>query len=231
MLMFVHGVLGSTLTSCSRVTEQVGALIAAVDQRQGFAGRPAGPGRRQLHWGGKVLSGAGRRKADRAGVRRRGAADDSRSLASVGLAAGATLEVVVPLRGGAQCGKMVKGRSKEKSGEGDDLAAKMAWLQEQARKRIAARDALKAVRDRARAEAEMTRKNMLKIMAAMRDMMRGEKLDALRRELEALAAAHDEAVSLPPAPTSLCVHSALPCSCPRAAFSSPPLPPLPTKRF
>jgi hypothetical protein len=41
------------------------------------------------------------------------------------------------LKGGAQCGKMVKGRSKEKADGAGDLAAKMRWLQEQAAKRLA----------------------------------------------------------------------------------------------
>jgi hypothetical protein len=45
--------------------------------------------------------------------------------------------VVQGLKGGAQCGKMVKGRSKEKADGAGDLAAKMRWLQEQAARRIA----------------------------------------------------------------------------------------------
>jgi len=46
-------------------------------------------------------------------------------------------QVVQGLKGGAQCGKMVKGRSKEKADGAGDLAAKMRWLQEQAARRIA----------------------------------------------------------------------------------------------
>ena len=94
-----------------------------------------------------------------------------------------------PLLGGAQCGKMVKGRSKEKA---EDAAARMKWLQEQAANRIKARDALQAQRDRAAAEAAMTRRHNLKIMAEMRALMRNEKLQQLKEELEALAALHEE---------------------------------------
>ena len=48
-----------------------------------------------------------------------------------------SFQVVQVLKGGAQCGKMVKGRSKEKADGAGDLAAKMRWLQEQAAKRLA----------------------------------------------------------------------------------------------
>lgn len=57
-------------------------------------------------------------------------------LLQLGINPGSTLEVNVPLLGGAQCGKMVKGRSKEKP-QNDELAAKLKWLQEQAAGRIA----------------------------------------------------------------------------------------------
>lgn len=73
-------------------------------------------------------------------------------------------------KGGAQCGKMVKGRSKERS---EDAANRMRWLQEQAANRMRARDALKAHRDKAATEAALTRKHNLKIMAEMRILMRG----------------------------------------------------------
>ena len=92
-------------------------------------------------------------------------------------------------KGGAQCGKMVKGRSKERS---EDAANRMRWLQEQAANRMRARDALKMHRDKAAAEAALSRKHNLKIMAEMRTLMRGEKLQHLKKELEALAALHEE---------------------------------------
>lgn len=115
------------------------------------------------------------------------------TLSDLGIYPGATLEASVPLRGGAQCGKMVKGRSKEKP-QTDELAAKLRWLQEQAQRRIAARDALQAQRDKAAAEAEMTRKNNLKVMNAMRSLMRDDKLGALKKDLEVLTAMHEAAV-------------------------------------
>ena len=70
-------------------------------------------------------------------LRLAGDARDDASLASLGIEPGFTLEAFVGLKGGAQCGKSVKGRSKEKSGDGDDLASKMRWLYDQALKRIA----------------------------------------------------------------------------------------------
>ena len=57
-----------------------------------------------------------------------------------------------------------------------------------------ARDALKAMRDKADYEHNMSKKNNLKLMAALRDMMREDKLAELRRDLEGLAATHAAAV-------------------------------------
>jgi len=114
-------------------------------------------------------------------------------LAALGVFPGATLEVLPRLRGGAQCGKMVKGRSKEKD-TNSDLAAKLRWLQEQAEKRKIARDMLNAQRERAKLEQGLTNKNMMKILAANRQMMRDAKLAELEKLLAILAALHEEAV-------------------------------------
>jgi hypothetical protein len=111
----------------------------------------------------------------------------------LGINPGSTLEVSVPMRGGAQCGKMVKGRSKEKP-QNDELAAKLKWLQDQAAGRIAASDALKAQRAKAENESAMMKKNNMKIMTQMRSLMRNEKLGELKKSLEVLSSLHEAAV-------------------------------------
>lgn len=119
---------------------------------------------------------------------------EDRTLESLGIRPGSTLEVSVPLLGGATAGKAVKGRSKSKAGMSDDMAAKMRWLQEQASKRILAWDALKAMKDKAAEEAELTRLNRRIVMEAMRTLMRDEKLSELQKELGVLQALHEDAV-------------------------------------
>jgi len=106
----------------------VKGLVDAVSARTGDAAEP-----HPLFWAGKTIQKTGL------------AESDNTLLSSLGLSGGSTLEMLVPLKGGAQCGKSVKGRSKEKAGS-DDLAAKMRWLQEQAAKRIAGKLALPALR-------------------------------------------------------------------------------------
>ena len=97
------------------------------------------------------------------------------------------------MRGGATAGKLVKGRSKDKTGSESaaELAEKMRWLQEQAAKRAQAWDALQSLKDKAAGEADLSRTSNLTVMAEMRKLMRDEKLAALQSELGVIAALHE----------------------------------------
>jgi hypothetical protein len=135
-------------------------LVEAVSTRNNEFGHDA-EGSMKLFWSGKEIG------------QHSNSHHDNVPLLSLGIHPGSTLEVSLPLLGGAQCGKMVKGRSKEKP-QNDELAAKLKWLQEQAAGRIAAHDALKAQKEKAAEEANMTKKNNMKIMTAMRSLMRSK---------------------------------------------------------
>lgn len=171
-MVFVQGLAGSNLTSSVELHNGNAATVAELFAEISRSHTTSTP--LSLSYCGKILN-----------------ATDSSPLKRFGIDNNSTIFAHPPLRGGAQCGKMVKGRSKEK---GEDATARMRWLQEQAAKRIAARDALKAQRDKALAEAEMTRRHNVKIMTSMRALMREEKLQQLKKELESLASLHEDTV-------------------------------------
>jgi len=169
----VHGLIDAV----TQKKEQFTGVVGLVDNRH----EEADDSSLRIKFGSKTLHYGGRFESDQ-------------TLRSLGIGPGSTLEVTVPLRGGATAGKAVKGRSKSKAGMSDDMAAKMRWLQEQAAKRMLAWDALKAVKDKASEEAGLTRLNQRVVMEAMRKLMRDEKLSELQKEIGVLQSLHEDAV-------------------------------------
>ena len=121
-----------------------------------------------------------------------------RTLGACGVRADATVEVQLRLRGGAQLGKAVKGRSRDKKA---DNAADYDMMQDRIR-RIKEYDMMQARArvQRARIHAMMaieqknTHINRLKIQNQWRKIMRLAKLEQLRKDIEILSQSHERDV-------------------------------------
>ena len=122
-----------------------------------------------------------------------------RTLGACGVRANATVEVLLRLRGGAQLGKAVKGRSRDKKLENN--AAEYDMMQDRIR-RIKEYDMMQARArvQRARIHAMMaieqknTHINRLKIQNQWRKIMRLAKLEQLRKDIEILSQSHERDV-------------------------------------
>jgi hypothetical protein len=113
--------VGTCTFTLPREEYTVGGLISAVNSRLNVRGVRHYKHSATLFYAGKELRSKNKEEL----------------LSSIGIFPGSTLEVHVPLRGGAQLGKFVKGRAKERSGEAAaEYASKMKWLQDQAAQRV-----------------------------------------------------------------------------------------------
>ncbi|KAG5192465.1 flagellar associated protein [Tribonema minus] len=121
------------------------------------------------------------------------------SLEEYGLQEGSTIHVLGRLRGGAQLGKVVKGRSQVKKKDGKskdfgDLQAKYNKMQELDAARLAAQAARMELQRRMEAEERNSRTNRLKIQNQWRKIMRLAKVESLRRDIEILSQNHERDV-------------------------------------
>lgn len=122
-----------------------------------------------------------------------------RPLESYGLGEGSTLQLLGRLRGGAQLGKVVKGRSQAKKKDGKtreygDLQAKYAKMQEIDAARVQAENARVELKRRMELEERNSRTNRLKIQNQWRKIMRLAKVESLRRDIEIMSQNHERDV-------------------------------------
>ncbi|CAM9440632.1 unnamed protein product [Ectocarpus sp. 8 AP-2014] len=123
-----------------------------------------------------------------------------RPLLGYGLQADSTVHVLGRLRGGAQLGKVVKGRSQvkkkgaEKPKEYAELQAKYAKMQEMDMARSQAIAAKAELRRRIDQEEKNSKMNRLKIQNQWRKIMRLAKVESLRKDIEILSQNHERDV-------------------------------------
>ncbi|CAN0084514.1 unnamed protein product [Ectocarpus sp. 12 AP-2014] len=123
-----------------------------------------------------------------------------RPLLGYGLQAESTVNVLGRLRGGAQLGKVVKGRSQvkkkgaEKPKEYAELQAKYAKMQEMDMARSQAIAAKAELRRRIDQEEKNSKMNRLKIQNQWRKIMRLAKVESLRKDIEILSQNHERDV-------------------------------------
>ncbi|CAN0492694.1 unnamed protein product, partial [Phaeothamnion confervicola] len=121
-------------------------------------------------------------------------------LRDYGVRPGSTLYLPGNLPGGAQLGKVVKGRSQVKKRSADrpkeyaDLQAKNARIQEMEVARTAAVTARRELRARMDVEARNSKVNRLKIQNQWRKIMRLAKVESLRKDIEILSQNHERDV-------------------------------------
>ncbi|CAM9728416.1 unnamed protein product, partial [Ectocarpus fasciculatus] len=121
-------------------------------------------------------------------------------LLGYGLQADSTVHVLGRLRGGAQLGKVVKGRSQvkkkgaEKPKEYAELQAKYAKMQEMDMARSQAIAAKAELRRRIDQEEKNSKMNRLKIQNQWRKIMRLAKVESLRKDIEILSQNHERDV-------------------------------------
>ncbi|CAM9573625.1 unnamed protein product [Chrysoparadoxa australica] len=125
----------------------------------------------------------------------------NRTLADYGVTCGSTIHAVGRLRGGAQLGKVVKGRSqvKKKSMTGKpreyaDLQAKFAKMQEMDATRQQAMAAKAELMRRLEQQEKNSKTNQLKIQNQWRKIMRLAKVESLRKDIEILSQNHERDV-------------------------------------
>jgi Sperm tail/Ubiquitin family len=121
------------------------------------------------------------------------------TLNAYGIVEGSSVQLLGRLRGGAQLGKVVKGRSQVKKKDAKpreyaDLQAKYAKMQEVDAARQQAQNAKQELRRRMELEERNSRTNRLKIQNQWRKIMRLAKVESLRRDIEILSQNHERDV-------------------------------------
>eukprot|EP00903_Cladosiphon_okamuranus_P009369 g8933.t1 len=125
---------------------------------------------------------------------------NGRPLLGYGVSGDSTVHVIGRLRGGAQLGKVVKGRSQvkkkgaEKPKEYAELQAKYARMQEMDMARQQAIAAKAELRRRVEQEEKNSKMNRLKIQNQWRKIMRLAKVESLRKDIEILSQNHERDV-------------------------------------
>ncbi|CAM9554394.1 unnamed protein product, partial [Choristocarpus tenellus] len=125
---------------------------------------------------------------------------EGRPLQEYGLGEGSTIHSLGRLRGGAQLGKVVKGRSQVKKKAPDkpkeyaEMQAKYAKMQEMDVARQQATAAKADLRRRMEQEEKNSRTNRLKIQNQWRKIMRLSKVASLRKDIEILSQNHERDV-------------------------------------
>jgi len=169
---------GGTLALQVQPSDTVASVKAQVQAREGV-----GADDFALSYGGKPLA-------------------CGRALCDYDVHGEATLQMALRLRGGAQLGKSVKGKSKgkdkkgkkPKDGEESALRDRIRMMEEQDLARRKAAAAREALAQKMRTEQKNTRVNQLKIQNQWRKIMRLAKVESLRKDIEILSQSHERDV-------------------------------------